>query len=188
MRICLFPFPEGGSLILAARDFKKSWDAAFADLFTSPLVKSVFWDWSTCADSQGVSCAEDRLGHLFFFSPFLFPTQQSDLKMSSSVIICPRSWVTLAEHKELATFRLLWWHCTFLLKSSATFTKGRRASGWRCRRGYVKTHRVAEAKNGGFICCLDCDPAVSNRLTRASNWITPDFSVDHIDISARGGW
>lgn len=124
----------------------------------------------------------------FLFFPFLFPTQQSDLKMSSSVIICPRSWVTLAEHKELATFRLLWWHCTFLLKSSATFTKGRRASGWRCRRGYVKTHRVAEAKNGGFICCLDCDPAVSNRLTRASNWITPDFSVDHIDISARGGW
>lgn len=34
---------------------------------------------------------------------------------------------------------------------------------------------------------LDCDPAVSNRLTRAGDLITPDFSIERIDVSARGG-
>ena len=81
-------------------------------------------------------------------APFFFPIQQSDLKMSSSVIICPRSWVTLAERKELATYRLLWWHCTFLPKHSVAFTRGRRASAWHGRHRYVKTHQVAKAKIG----------------------------------------
>lgn len=133
-------------------------------------------------DVRGVAKRKPRRRSSPPHHPF-FPIQQSDLKMSSSVIICPRSWITPAERKELATYRLLWWRCTFLLKSSAALTEGRRASGWH---GYGKTQRVAGAKNGGVF--WDRDPAGSNRLTRAGDLITPDFSIERIDVSARGGW
>lgn len=40
---------------------------------------------------------------------------------------------------------------------------------------------------GLFFFFLDCDLLVSNRLTRPSDLITPDFSIDCIDVPLRAG-
>lgn len=66
-------------------------------LFLSPPMnpKHVFWDFIIYTVMWGASSVKDCLGHVFLFPLFLI--QESDLKMSSSVKVCPRSLPTLAE-------------------------------------------------------------------------------------------
>lgn len=72
--------------------------AGFLHRFSSlPLInfRHIFLDCTIYTDLREASCVKDCLRHAFspsfFFSFFFFSIQESDLKMSSSVKICPGS-------------------------------------------------------------------------------------------------